>query len=59
MPLRKAGGQGDLVMDVQVQHGDTAAVHCGLPAFAYTGSCTVVQGVALQLKSISEKLKRD
>ena len=58
-PLRKAGGQGDLVMYVQVQHGDTAAVDYGLPAFTHTGSCTVVQGIALQLKGNCEKLKRD
>ena len=58
-PLRKTGGQGDFVVYVQVQHTDKAAVDCNLPAFAYASSCTVVQGVALQLKDMSEKLGRE
>ena len=57
-PSRKTGRPGDPTMFVQMQSGDKAAVDRRLPAFAYAGSCTVVQGIALQLKGIYEKLSR-
>ena len=58
-PVCKTGGQGDSIMYVEMQSTDKAAVDRRLPALAHAGSCTVVQGIALQLKGISENLIRE
>ena len=59
MPLCKTGGCRGFIRDVHVQSTDKAAVDCRLPAFAHAGSCTVVQGIALQLKGIRKNLRRE